>query len=480
MQLRPSRRQFHQTLAAPAFLRQNAKNPPNIVFLLSDDHSVPFLNCYGYPIQTPNLDRLASEGVRFDRMFTTAPQCVPSRTSLMSGRSPVAARMGRFSSPLPPEVAATSLPAMLRERGYYNAVWGRYYHLDGVEPAFTGPVMRRVLERNPAGHLKQFFDFVDRSNPRTAQAERLSQMFDGIPKDRPYFAWINYSDPHHVWDKDASSPMPDPAKLPVPSFLPDLPGLRDDLALHCGEIQRLDRDIQLVLDIVERRGQRDNTVIVFMGDNGMAFPRGKGSLYDRGCNVPFMVRWPGVAKPGAVSSTLLSGEDLPVTLLDIAGARVPKEMSGRSTAPLLRGEAYTPRDYVFSERLQHGNGVYPANHNSAAFDLSRSVRSAEWKLIYNCTPHMRYQPVDSARDSGWRQILEAHDADRLDPRFDRLYFTNPRPVFELYNLRSDPDEFDNLAGRPEQAAIEASLKLALSERMLQTWDFLPLPTEFRT
>ena len=138
----------------------SAADRPNILFLLSDDHSAPYLGCYGCSdVRTPNLDRFAAQGMRLDRMFVTCPQCVPSRASLMTGRSPVSVRMVRFTAPLPPDVAA--LPDLLRaQAGYFTGVGGRYYHLDG--PAGTGPnaasVSAAVLDRH---HLRTFRERVD-------------------------------------------------------------------------------------------------------------------------------------------------------------------------------------------------------------------------------------------------------------------------------------------------------------------------------
>ncbi len=112
---------------------------------------------------------------------------------------------------------------------------------------------------------------------------------------------------------------------------------------------------------------------------------------------------------------------------------------------------------------------------ASTFDLGRCVRSARWKLIYNCTPHQAVAPVDSQRDPGWQEILAAHAAGRLAPAHERVYFTLPRPTFELYDIENDPGELDNLAGHPAHADIERALKRALTEKMVRDWDFLPTP-----
>ncbi|MFM7832881.1 MAG: sulfatase-like hydrolase/transferase, partial [Planctomycetaceae bacterium] len=134
----------------------------------------------------------------------------------------------------------------------------------------------------------------------------------------PFFLWANFSDPHHPWNTD-SQLRPDPAALQLPAHWPDLPGLREQLADYFAEINRLDRTVGNVLDVLKQKGVYDNTLIVFAGDNGAALPHGKGSLYDPGSNVPFLIRWPGVVQPGGDSRALISGEDVAPTLLAAAG-----------------------------------------------------------------------------------------------------------------------------------------------------------------
>jgi arylsulfatase A-like enzyme len=236
----------------------------------------------------------------------------------------------------------------------------------------------------------------------------------------------------------------------------------------------MDGEFQTVLDILDRRGFADNTLVLFMGDNGFAFPHGKGSLYDPGLNVPCLARWPGRIRPGSVSSELLSGEDVGPALLEAAGLPVPKAMSGESFLSVLRGESGPRREHVFAARLTHGSRPFKEGTTAHTFDLSRSVRSAHYKLIYNCTPHMRYSPVDSYTERSWLEMTDEHLWGRLDPKFDRTYF-GARPVMELYDLQEDPAELRNLAGRPELASIERRLTEALQEKMILDWDFLPLP-----
>ncbi len=449
-----------------------AADKPHILFLLSDDHSYPFVGCYGdRNVRTPTLDRLAAEGMKFHRFFTGAPQCVPSRATLMTGRSPVAARMTRFSAPLPRD--EVTFPELLRDQaGYATGVCGRTYHLDGTTR--QGAAIARVYQQH---RLQTFAERVDylRTGRDTEVAGQVAEFLDQKSAEKPFFLWANFSDPHHAWNAPAEF-RPDPASLQLPAHWPDLPGMREQLADYCAEVNRLDRTIGTILDVLAQRGFLDKTLIVFAGDNGAALPHGKGSLYDPGSNVPLIVRWPGVVQAGGESRALLSGEDLGPTLLAAAGLEPPPRMSGVSFLPLLKGEPYTPRKHIFVERGSHGSAA-PVNVNirSSSYDLGRAVRSDRYKFIYNGTPWIPYSPVDSAGGAAWTQIQAAAAEGKLAPGLQATYFTTPRPVYELYDLDNDPSELNNLSGRPELAAVEQELRETLAEKMILDWDYLPLP-----
>ncbi len=449
-----------------------AESRPNILFLLSDDHSYPFLTCYGDTnVRTPTLDQLAADGMKFHRFFTTAPQCVPSRASFLTGRSPVAARITRFSSPLARD--EVTFPEVLREKaGYFVGVCGRAYHLDGSGQR-GGAELGELLEKHGLRTFEQRFDYV-KTGSDTAAATQMAEFLDRKPPDKPFCLWVNFSDPHHVWNAPEEF-RPGPASLKLPAHWPDLPGMRNQLADYCAEVNRLDRSVKTVLDLLAARGFTTNTLVVFAGDNGAALPHGKGSLYDPGSNVPFLVRWSGVVKPGGESRALLSGEDLAPTLLAAVGVPAPAKMSGVSFLPLLKGQPHTPRQHIFVERGPHGSAPVTVNMSNSGYDLSRAVRSDRYKFIYNCTPWIPYAPVDSAGGAAWTEIKAAHADSKLAPGVSLTYFTTPRPVYELYDLDADPSELNNLSGKPELAATERALRLALAEKMILDFDYLPLP-----
>jgi arylsulfatase A-like enzyme len=458
-------------LLLASFVGLTAADKPNVLFLLSDDHSYPYLSCYGDAnVRTPVLDKLAGEGIKFRRFFTSAPQCVPSRAAYLSGRSPVAARITRFSSPLPRDVV--TFPEVLKkEAGYYVGVVGRSYHLDGSGKGDEG--LGKFLVDGGYKTFPERFDVVQGGSDKEA-VEQSAAFLEGRPKDKPFCLWVNFSDPHHAWTAPVSY-RPDPASLKLPAHVPDLPAVREQYADYCAEVNRVDETVGKVLALLDRLGLAKDTLVVFAGDNGQALPHGKGSLYDPGCNVPFVVRWPGVVAPGGDSSALLSGEDLGPTVLAAAGLKPAAGMTGVSFLPILKGAAAKTRDYVFTERGPHGSAPVQVGMSNSGYDLSRAVRSGRYKAIYNCTPWLPYSPVDSAGGPAWKSIQDLHGKGGLAAGLAATYFTTPRPVYEFYDLEKDPAELNNLSGKPEVAEAERALRLEMAKKMIADFDYLPLP-----
>src|SRR4051812_48234566 len=189
---------------------------PNILLVLSDDHSVPHVGCYGNPdVRTPHLDRFAAQGMRFDRAYVTCPQCVPSRASLMTGRSPVAIQMTRFSAPLPAEVAV--FPELLRAHGYFAGVAGRTYHLDGAAGNRLPPESRRVFEAHGLQTFPRRLDYVKVSGQRPEMLAQFREFLRLVPKGRPFVLQVCSSDPHRPYDRNAIPQPHDPAKLKLPA-----------------------------------------------------------------------------------------------------------------------------------------------------------------------------------------------------------------------------------------------------------------------
>jgi N-sulfoglucosamine sulfohydrolase len=445
---------------------QGKKGQPNIILIVSDDHSAPFLGCYGYAdIKTPNIDKLAAEGIIFKKAYTTAPQCVLSRAAIMTGRNTLDIQMTRFSAPL--DASVTSYPELLRKGGYHTGIVGRNFHLDGNRRV---PETVAVLEKYSLETFKNRVDYLNVSGNRDTIFQQYTAFLDQAPKGKPFFVQVGYSDPHRVFN--AKNFEPDPAKISVPAHWPDTKLLREDFAAYLGEIQRLDSDVGRVLEDLKKRGLDQNTLVVFIGDNGGALLRGKGTLYDLGIHVPLIIRHPGLIKAGQTSDALVSGIDVAPTFLSVAGLPVPKEITGRSLAPAFSNPQFAGHDHIFAVRGAHGQGL-PTN--SSNFDLGRTIFNKKYKLIYNAIWQIPYHPVDFAGQPFWLDLKQKHAEGALGEPFDKLLFADHRQMFELYDEEKDPFETNNLAGKPETKQIEHELKSRLQEWMILNRDYLPLP-----
>lgn len=417
------------------FTRRNAGDLPNIVFLMSDDQSQPDLGCCGNPaVRTPNLDRLADEGMRFDRAYVTSSSCSPSRGSVMTGRSPHATGSTRLHIWTLPEIA--DLLSLLKQQGY---------HIGGY---------RKLHQDN----YKSQFDFFGN------EEEPLETFFEQRPEDKPFYLWFGSNDPHRPYEEGVIDQPHNPSEVDVPGFLPDTPEVRKDLALYYDYLTRFDSDCGKLIELLDKHGLTDNTMVVMTSDNGMAFPRAKATVYEAGIKVPLLVKWPGHVQEGAVSEELVSLMDLPATWLDMAGVSIPEKMEGRSLLPLLAGEEYESRDYVFAGRNWHDNWA-PA----------RAVIGKRYKLIQNYRLSTGYlASLDILQSKSYKSIQALKEQGKLEEPLT-WYEKNSTPQQEFYDFDNDPEEWNNKADDETLKGKIKELETALSQWMNNTHDFLPPP-----
>lgn len=490
-----------QTPAAPQPAAAATAQRPNILLILSDDNSAPHSACRPNANVTglslmPNLTAFAAQSMCFDRAYTTAPQCAPSRASIFAGRNPVDLGVTRFAQPVRRDVPFFT--DLLRASGYWVGLEGRNHHLSGRgdDPAHV----KAALKESGLSLIGERFDYVNtvsfKKEPLRASA-LVGQALDKVPTGKPFFLYFGFNQTHRVFVSDASDI--DPKGLKLPPDWPDLPEVRADYAQYLSDLRAMDTGIGAVMAELKRRGLTENTIVVFMGDNGEAMYRGKGTLYERGNHVPLIVHWPGATKPGSHSDALVSGVDLATTFLEAAGVAPDPKMSGLSLAPLVRGAASNGRKYVFTERGWHPGSLTV----SEGLDFARAVTGERYKLIYNAQPSQPYSPVDQGgrflkEEEGeetdaigpglnltdedratapWRAVVVAHNAKALPSQIERIYFERPRQIFELYDLKNDPFELTNLAGRPELKAVETELRQQLDTWMALNGDYLPFATD---
>ncbi|MYB17503.1 MAG: sulfatase [Holophagales bacterium] len=421
-------------LAAASPPARGADESPNIVVFVADDAGWSDFGAFGNrAVRTPNLDRLAATGVVFENAFLTTASCSPSRISILSGRYPHATGAEDLHTPLPTGVDL--LPAYLAREGY-----------------FTGHM--RKTHYGPEGE-RQFDWFSEET------WEGLPGFLD-VAGDRPFFLWIGFRDPHRPYSSDAVDPPHDPGEVAVPPYLVDDEETRADLALYYDEISRMDGEIGRMLAELDRRELREDTLVVFLSDNGMPFPRAKATAYDAGIRTPLIVFWPGVTPSGARYPGLTSVIDLAPTLLEAAGAGIPESFQGESFAAALTDQTAPGREYVFAERNWHNCDEH-----------IRTVRGVRYKLIRNAYAELPLcTPADASRSASWYSLTARREAGTLTPGQARL-FEAPRPVIEVYDLEADPHELVNLAGRPEVERIARQLSRVLDAWIEETEDFPP-------
>jgi N-sulfoglucosamine sulfohydrolase len=428
-----------------------ARRRPNIVIAIADDWSYPHASSYGdRTVRTPVFDRIAREGVRFTHAFVASPSCTPSRAALLAGQAVHRLREGaNLHAFLPKEIPV--LIDALEEAGYAVGFSGKGWGPGRVEPGGR--------TRNPAG--PQFKSF----------AEFLAQR----PKDRAFSFWLGSSDPHRPYD-EGSGVRSGLAieRVAVPAYLPDTPAVRGDLLDYYAEVERFDRDVGRMLESLERAGELENTIVIVTSDNGMPFPRAKANVYDGGARVPLAIRWPSVAAAGTVIDALVSLTDLAPTLLEAAGLKPGEAMTGRTLLPLLRGQPQAGRDQVFIERERHAN----VRQGDLSYPV-RAIRTKEYLYIRNFRPD-RWPAGDPELyfavgpfgdiDGGPTKTLLL-DA-RNEPSISRFFHlaTGKRPAEELYDLRRDPDQIENLAGNAAHRAVQRRLRDALDRWLRDTGD----------
>ncbi len=444
-----------------------AAERPNIVFIIADDMNWNDCGVYGNPVvRTPNIDRLAGDGMLFRHAYLTANSCSPSRSSIITGRYPHNTGAEQLHWPLPS--ASVTFVEKLKAAGYYTAAAGKWHLGEGVKDRFD-----EIFEASMAG-------FILPTGDGTAPPKMIAKAPSGCeawiptlknrPKDKPFFLWLAALDPHREYEDGALDPPHDPAKVLVPPHLPDTPEVREDLRLYYDEIGRLDLYVGRVVAELERQGVSENTLILFITDNGRPFPRDKTSLYDGGIRTPWIVKWPKGVEAGTETKSLVSAVDIAPTFLDLAGLPAVSSFVGVSFLPTLKDPATSVRDFVFAEDHWHDYE-----------DHGRSIGNQRYKLIRNTYFDLAATPsADAGRSLTWQSMLKLNGEGTLTA-VQQACFQTPRPEFELYDLLNDPNELRNLIHVPELEPVISRLKSELKAWSKRTGDYIPTvrtPDEF--
>jgi len=408
---------------ANAAAQNKSSEKPNILVFIADDLGME-LGCYGNAgIKTPNIDKLAQNGLRFTNAFHTSPQSSPSRTSMLSGQ--FAHTIGTEDLHVPLNDTTKILPTYLRAAGYYSGL---------------------ILKSHLGSNGNKQFDFVaDKAYKYYGDGSYTSDsmvkdcnLFMDKKGDKPFFLWCAFIDPHRPYTNDpvVANRAPEvtkPSDVIVPPYMIDNEETRHDLAHYYDEVIRMDSYVGKILEALEKRHLLDNTLILFLSDNGFPMPRGKGSLYDSGIRTPFIMSWKNKIPAGITYEGLISTIDMAPTFLNVAGLQAPSCMYGKSLKPVFKDQSLVMHDYVFSERNWHGTD-----------DHIRSIRTLKYKMIINSYPELPFGNIGDMAESGaWYTLLRARKSGTLKP-YQQQVFVCPRPEIELYNLDKDPNELNNL------------------------------------
>ncbi|MEZ0332948.1 MAG: sulfatase [Gemmatimonadales bacterium] len=416
-------------------IQRHDERSPNLVVFVGDDLGWRDTEPYGNTaVRTPNITRLARAGLLVRYAFGTSPQCSPSRISMLSGRYSHATRTEDLHTPLPDGVRL--LPALLQGVGYFTGHMAKTHY---------GPNGERQF---------QWYS--------TETAPALPAFLDSAGT-RPFFLWVGFHEPHRPYPTAPAKPLHAPAGVRLTPYLADTPATREDVARYYDAIARMDAKIGEMMAELGRRLLLDRTLVVFLSDNGAPFPREKGTLYDGGTRTPLVLVWPTMLRAGAVwDRGMVSTVDLAPTLLELAGARVPEDMQGRSFRALLDApDGFTGDPYVFSERNWHDCDEH-----------QRAVRTTRFKLIR--TDAYTELPLCTAADIGasasFSDLRARARTGRLTGAQRRL-FEAPRARLELYDLRKDPWEVTNVADDPAYAATVRELAGVLESWIERSDDF---------
>ena len=421
-------------LATASAQQGDAPARPNIVVFLADDMGYKDFGAAGdRNVRTPNLDRLASEGLTFDRAFVASPSCAPSRAALLTGYMP--SRNGAEGNHEIPAAGVPKLPGYLRSLGYQVVAFGKVAHYET-----TGMYGFDRFEH-------------DRFHDPEAVTSALRWLRNRKDK-RPLALFVGSNWPHVPWPASGEGYTPDKVTLPAKSV--DVPVSYQARARYYAAVTRMDKELGETLQLVDAKLGKDSFVL-FSADHGAQWPFGKWNLYDTGTRVPMVVRWAGRIQPGTKTGAMVSWIDILPTLVEVGGGEAPLEIDGRSFAAAFRApQSFKGRPEIYTTHNSDLKlNVYPM----------RSVRTERWKYIANLHPeyvfttHVDLAPAkgDGGYFPAWRRAAQT------DPKARRIveqYYR--RPAEELYDLEADPDETRNLAADPKYRAVVQELRLKLA------------------
>ena len=425
--------------ALAAFPTSAAAKRPNIVLVISDDTRMLDFGCYGSPdAVTPNIDRLASEGLRFTQLFQATAMSSPTRHCLLTGLYPV--RSGAYPNHTYIDDGVETLPKYLKDRGYRVAMQGKRH----IAPMNAFP-----------------FEELAKPNANVNPARIEAFLREASESGKPFFLYVASHDAHAPWTRGDRS-LFDASKLTLPPTLVDTPEVRELYVNYLAEINQLDKDIGSIDALLKKYGLDDDTVFIFTSEQGHQFPFAKWTCYDAGLQTAFIVRWKGVTRPGTTTDALCEYVDVTPTLVDIASGSVPKGLDGKSFRKVIEGKKSKHKQRVFGIQTSRGILNGPDHYGI------RSVRDGRYCYIRNLPPEAMFQCVVTKEEyfKEWQQRGAAGDTFARE----RAELYQKRPAEELYDIVKDPYQMHNLAADPAYAKVLARMRPKLDAWMKSQGD----------
>ncbi len=414
-----------------------AVKQPNILIVIADDLNKDSVGIYGNKdVKTPNIDRLASQGMRFNLAYTSTAMCAPTRQQMYTGLYPV--RSGAYPNHSKVKPGTKSLVHYLKALGYRVGLSGKRHF--GPPSSFP---FEQVSQKVDAKAIREF----------VARDEK-----------QPFCLLVTSNSPHVPWSAGDASQY-DPGKLTIPPYWVDTPEMRESLTRYYAEITDLDREVGECMKILRETKQEDNTAMIFTTEQGAQYPGCKWTCYENGLNVGFIVRWSGQVKPGSVSDAMIHYVDVAPTLVEMAGGEAIKGLDGRSFLGVLRGKTKRHNSVTYGVHTQmNAIGSPPTGY------AVRSIRAGKWKYIMNLNHKVTFKNAltQNDKENYWASWVRTAKTDPKAARLVKRYLN--RPAEEMYDLSKDPHELNNLAGREKQAKVKARLKQQLQDWMTSQGD----------
>ncbi|MFK5971703.1 MAG: sulfatase [Flavobacteriaceae bacterium] len=415
---------------------------PNVIIFIADDVSWKDFGCYGNTfVQTPNIDKLAANGMKFNNAILTASSCSPSRISIMTGRYPH--NTGAAELHTEPKVDFESIASRLKENGYYTGQAGKW-HMGSLLKKGFDKIYEKLEENGDGGENRWIPSLKERD------------------KNKPFFFWFASYDAHRIWGENHFAKSHEPQSIDVPPTLVDDYSTRVDLAQYYDEIKRFDYHIGQVVNQLKEQDVFKNTLIIVMADNGRPFPRDKTRMYDSGMKTPFIVHWPEKIKKGSSSNSLISSLDIAPTILDVCRVGSPESFQGNSFKKVLSNPNMAIRKYAFSEHNWHDHEAH-----------ERMARTKDYIYVLNSRPQFPNQgPADALNSLSFKALQNAQEENTLTP-VQADVFLFPRPDEELFAVKDDPMQLNNQINNKDYASIQLELKNVLLRWMEETGDTVP-------